>query len=185
MGLPVMALLAELGSQAVRKVGGAIIGRVSQGISGAPPGRYRSLGIMPSTQIADRPGDIEWLPDPIEDILGIGGADPENIPQNGEACFELPISTPGEVTGRMKCPDGYVSVACGEGKICMLKPVARALGKWKSRRKPPISATQWRQFRTATRVEQKLLGIAKDVGIKSPVRKRKSGALIRAKGGKC
>lgn len=184
MGLPVMALLAELGSQAVRAVGGAVIGRVSQSISGTPPGRYRSLGIMPSTLTAERPGDIPYVPDALEDLLGIGGGAEEYQNGNGQvdaSCFELPTTVTAQYEQRVKCPDGYVSVGCGDARVCMLKPVARVLGKWKSRRKPPISASDWRRYKTAQRVEQKLLGIAKDAGIRSPSKKRSGRTDVRCK----
>ena len=172
-----MALLAALGGKAITQVGGAIISRVSRRVAGTPG----QTGLM---AVEERPGDIPYVPDVIEDILGIGGAGPEYQNGNGVAdpsCFELPTTVSAQYEQRVKCPDGYVSVGCGDARVCMLKPVARVLGKWKARRKPPISAADWRRFRTATRVEQKLLGIAKDVGIRSPTRKRKSGAMIKAK----
>jgi len=177
MGLPVMALLAGLGAKAITSVGGAIIGRATRSIAGTP-------SPVPISAIAERPGDIPYVPDIVEDILGIGGGRPEYQNGNGEAdpgCFELPTTVAAQYEQRVKCPDGYVSVGCGDARVCMLKPVARVLGKWKSRRKPPISAADWRRYKTASRVEQKLLGIAKDAGIRSPSKKRNGRTDVRCK----
>lgn len=66
---------------------------------------------------------------------------------------------------RVKCPRGYVSVEVQPGvKACVWKPVARAMGMWKPRKKPPISSKDWTAFQRAQRVEKKLGTIAKKVG---------------------
>ena len=175
MGLPLVSLLKSIGGAVAapigRRIGNALL-------PGTPfSGGVSSTAILPVVE--ERPGDIPYFPDALEDLLGIGGGAEQ--PTNGQAsgdCFELPTTVPAQIEGRVVCPTGYVSVKCGDQKVCMLKPVARALGKWKARRKPPISAADWRRFKTAQRVENKLLGIAKDAGIKSP-QKRKRNASCR------
>lgn len=68
---------------------------------------------------------------------------------------------------------GYVIVDQGQAsggapnglKVQMLKGCARALGLYHARPKPPIKASEWRQLKTAARVEKKLQGIGKMVGM--------------------
>lgn len=75
---------------------------------------------------------------------------------------------------RIKCPKGYVAVTDPQsgGRACMLKPLARAYGLWKPRRKPPISASDWRTLQVAERVQKKVARITKRYGPKPRRRTR-------------
>ena len=76
------------------------------------------------------------------------------------------VAPPGYVIVRRRMPDGSEAIAAVE------KNYARKMGLWRPRRKPPISAKEWRQFKTAARVQRKLERIAmKEVGMQ---RKRPS-----------
>lgn len=64
-------------------------------------------------------------------------------------------------------PPGWVVVDVpGHGKKAVRKEVARCLGLWKSRSKPPISASDWKKLKTAKRVENKAKKIAQTAGWK-------------------
>lgn len=59
-------------------------------------------------------------------------------------------------------PRGFVIVDMpdGSGKRAVLKSVARRLGLWKPRSKPPISASDWKKLKVAERVKKKAKRIA-------------------------
>ncbi len=58
---------------------------------------------------------------------------------------------------RAVAPKGYVVVTEKDGsKVAMLKTVARACGKWKPARKPPIKASDWRCLMRADATVRKL-----------------------------
>lgn len=65
-------------------------------------------------------------------------------------------------------PPGWVIVDMpdGSGKKAVRKEVARCLGLWKARSKPPISASDWKKLKTAKRVENKAKKIAQTAGWK-------------------
>ena len=70
----------------------------------------------------------------------------------------------------IQCPPGYVAVTIGfqrDGtprRACMLKGPAQRAGLWKPRRKPPISAGDWRKLKVADRVKKKARKIAETAG---------------------
>ena len=77
------------------------------------------------------------------------------------------------------CPPGYVAVTAPSGvQVCMLKGAAKAAGLYKERRKPPISAGDWRKLQVAERVRKKAKKIASTAGFtttkKGSSRKRSS-----------
>lgn len=58
-------------------------------------------------------------------------------------------------------PPGFVIVDMPDGsKKAVLKEVARKLGLWKARAKPPISASDWKKLKAADRVKKKAKKIA-------------------------
>lgn len=64
-------------------------------------------------------------------------------------------------------PKGYVVVTMPDGsKKAVLKTIARKLGLWKSRSKPPISASDWKKLKAAERVKKKAKKIGKTAGFK-------------------
>lgn len=64
-------------------------------------------------------------------------------------------------------PPGYVIVNMPDGsKKAVLKSVARKLGLWKPRRKPPISASDWHKLKVADRVRNKAKKIAQTADFK-------------------
>lgn len=78
------------------------------------------------------------------------------------------------VETRMRAPRGFVVVQLpidfmgfpAGAKVAMYKPIARKLGWWKPRPKPPITAAEWKTLKTANRVERKAQKIAKEAGFK-------------------
>jgi hypothetical protein len=75
-----------------------------------------------------------------------------------------------------QAPPGYVIVKCPNTgqKLAMLKPVARALGLWKPRRKPPISAKDWNCLKKADSTIKKLKRVEKMAGMVNRARGRKT-----------
>lgn len=111
------------------------------------------------------PDVIEQYTDPIFD-------------NNGTPCG-VSVTAPLAFVQRAKAPPGYVVVNCKDAmgnivsKQAMLKPVARALGLWKPRSKPPISAKDFKTVRTAERVVKKIDRISKMAG-SLPKRRRRA-----------
>jgi len=65
-----------------------------------------------------------------------------------------------------RCPRGYVLITdpVTRGQACILKCVAVQLKLWKARRKPPMSAADWRTMQVASRVEKKVKRMASMAG---------------------
>ncbi len=65
-------------------------------------------------------------------------------------------------------PPGWVVVDMpdGSGKKAVRKEVAKCLGLFKSRSKPPISASDWKKLKTANRVRNKAKKIAQTADFK-------------------
>jgi len=193
MALGILAAIAgstigrAVGSQALR-----IAGRISTAIAG-PTGRtvgrvatnpvvQGALGATAAT-IAFTP---EGPPSPGALPVYSGTGALALPPQSGVGTLGTPIAELGNLQmvmapqyeQRVKCPTGYVSVRIPQGngtyvQACMYKPLARTLKLWRPRRKPPISASDWRTYQKAGRVERKLAGIAKKEGFTKPARRRK------------
>ena len=68
--------------------------------------------------------------------------------------------------GRATCPPGYVTVTdpASGAKACVLKEVARKYFGYRPRRRPPISAGDWRKLQVSARVEKKAKEIAQKAG---------------------
>lgn len=65
------------------------------------------------------------------------------------------------------CPNGYVAVDMngdGVADACVLRAVAVSAGLWRAKRKPPISAGDWRKLQVAERVKAKAKAIAGKAG---------------------
>jgi len=106
-------------------------------------------------------------------LIGNGTQSPGTVqtPLNGATgTFGLPfdpVMLP-TMTLKNQAPAGFVIVtlpSTGQ-KVAMYKPLARSLKLWKARRKPPISASQWKALGTAKRVEAKAKKIAQTAGFK-------------------
>ncbi len=122
-------------------------------------------------------GDAEVLvPDFIERAIG-------TMPTNAQVggCDVLSLTAAPIVTTRLKAPrKGMVIVTCGQDsagnpiKVAMAKPVARALGLWKARRRPLITAAEGRSLTKAAATVKKFKRVQKRVGIieKSTRRRR-------------
>lgn len=116
----------------------------------------------------------------LADILGLGAGDPAG-PSFAQPPYQGPVMTgqPGVAVGgamdrlgrpmmvqaqyasRIQCPPGYVAVTLPDGaRVCALKGPARAAGLYKSRRKPPISAGDWRVLQKSDRVLRRVSKIA-------------------------
>ena len=79
----------------------------------------------------------------------------------------------------MRAPKGYVLVTCNGQRVAMLKEIAVKMGYWKRRRKPPMSASEWKTLTTAKRVMKKSKRIAETAGFRcstSSSRRRSTSA---------
>lgn len=88
-----------------------------------------------------------------------------------------PVAVHPEMTERISCPPGYVAVDLdGDGvkDACVLKGVARSMGLWKSRPKPPISGYDARAIKRAESAKKRVKKLAGNVGFTcSPKGRRK------------
>lgn len=78
-----------------------------------------------------------------------------------------PVAVQPELAERIKCPPGYVAVDLdGDGvkDACVLKGMARSLGLFKSRPKPPISGYDARAIRRAESAKKRVKKLAGNVG---------------------
>lgn len=97
-------------------------------------------------------------------------------------CDVLSLTAAPIVTTRLKAPrKGMVIVTCGQDsagqpiKVAMAKPVARALGLWKARRRPLITAAEGRSLTKAAATVKKFKRVSKRVGIiEKSTRKRRT-----------
>lgn len=89
-----------------------------------------------------------------------------------------PMMVEAQYTTKIKCPPGYVAVTLPTGaRVCALKGPARAAGLYRGRRKPPISAGDWRTLQKSDRAIRKVSRIAK---MTQRVAKKKK-AVVRPK----
>lgn len=121
------------------------------------------LGAIPGGSALDNAfdwGDLgDWIP-------GIGDDDPVQAPPSGNGVLgpgcNIQLVVPGKVRPVHTCPPGYVTVQNSNGvKSCMLKPHARMCGLWKPKRKPPISASDYRTIRRAASAQKRLSRVVK------------------------
>lgn len=84
----------------------------------------------------------------------------------------------------VRAPRGYVVVRDANGKpFAVLKKIAQQAGIWRPSRKPPISAGDWNKFKTAERVEKKLMKIA-GPALRKRQRRSSKGCTTSARKGK-
>ena len=133
-----------------------------------------ALGLQPLPYVPaqDPVPDSPYIPDFLEEGI-YGGQAAANLPE----CGVGQIMMQPQYESRIKCASGYVAVRCKgpNGELieaCMLKPVAKALGLWSPRKKPPISAKDYRSLLTAERTAKKLTAIAKKAGALPKPRRR-------------
>lgn len=97
------------------------------------------------------------------------------MPGKGLNPFLMPLTVAPGMRMVATAPPGYVIVTnpfTGE-KTGMVKEIARKFGFWKPRPKPPITASEYRKFKTAKRVEAKFEKYGREVGlVKRTNRKR-------------
>lgn len=75
----------------------------------------------------------------------------------------------------VRAPRGYVVVRDPEGRpYAVNKKFAKQMGIWKEPAKPPISATEWKHFQSAHRIEKKLLKIARPA-----IRRHQQKAVVK------
>lgn len=119
----------------------------------------------------------------IEKVLPGGRSGYELTPYEGTEYDRIgrPIAVHGEVIERMYVPPGYVVVDMPDGeRIGVLREVARSMGLWKPRPKPPITAGDARAIRRANSARKRVKRLAGDVGFACHVKgrgfKKRSGA---------
>lgn len=121
-------------------------------------------GINPYSELPTRGGAMPGLPA----LPGRPGALQSPVPMStGSGQFAtmpdvLQLNHP-NIRTFYRAPKGYVIVrdpATGQYYGAVRKDVARRAGLWKPAAKPPISATDWKHYKSAKRVEKKLKKIA-------------------------
>lgn len=112
------------------------------------------------------------VPDPVERMIGTMPA------QTSQPCPSIPVVMAPVARTVMSAPNrSYVIVECPPGsgiKQAMIKPVARALGLWKPRKKPPIKVSDWTALMKADRTIKKLKMVEKRAGMVQRARGRKT-----------
>jgi len=137
-----------------------------------------NTGLRPFTDTGNGPNlggasgvpDSPYIPDFIENALY--GSDPKN-------CNLGMVTHVPEYQYRIKCKKGYVAVRCRgadgqQAEMCMYKPVARALGLWKARAKPPISVKDYKAIQRSSSAVKRITAVAKKAGALPKPRRRSS-----------
>lgn len=107
-----------------------------------------------------------------ERIIPGGRTGRELTPYEGTERDKLgrPIAVHPDTTSRLYAPPGYVIVNMGTAEspmpLAVLKGVARSMGLWKPRPKPPISGYDARAIRRAQRAQTRVKKLAGDVGLR-------------------
>lgn len=141
-------------------------GFLAQPTGGIPPGFGQPTGQIPNGNGTFFP-DFPFIPDlgDVEQFLR-GGA---RAALNGNGLSGTVSQLVGSNQIVMEpgrkviadAPPGYVIVNMPDGsKKAVLKDIARKLGLWKARSKPPISASDWKKLKAADRVKKKAKKIA-------------------------
>lgn len=189
-----IGLVKKLAAPAIAKVGQAIIKRpvataVVTTIAGATSGRVGqpSRPALPAPPpyaggqgpIPVPPSQGGWIPGPIERgaqmIVPGGRTGREYMPYEGTERDKIgrPIAVHPDVTQRWKAPRGYVMVrGPNDEPIAMLKGVARSLGLWKPRPKPPVSGWDLRAITRASGAKKRVKSLAGKVGLATKAKGR-------------
>lgn len=165
VGTAIGTAVGSLGDQAL---GG---GSSGGGLTAAAGGHTQLVNQLVPIQTSQRGQNLPPLPS------GIGGLTPPStqpqpsvpaVPQNGQMQSQITqllggnqiIMNPSQKVIN-SAPPGWVIVTMPSGeKKAVLKDVAKCLGLWKPRRKPPISAADWSKLKRAEAVKKKAKRIA-------------------------
>ena len=74
---------------------------------------------------------------------------------------DIPVIVAPATRQIQQAPPGYVLVTRHGVTAAILKPVARSMGLWKPRKKPPISVSEYTALQKAARAENKIKSLAK------------------------
>lgn len=149
-----------------------------QPTGGVPPGFGQDTGRIPGNggllDILTGRRDIPFVPDPA-DVRQLGrGENPFAQMQANGLTRDVNqllgsnqiVMQPGQKVINT-APKGWVVVDMPDGtKKAVLKSVAKKLGLWKKRKKPPISASDWNKLKRADAVKKKAKRIGKKAGFK-------------------
>lgn len=174
-----MGWLRRLGQAALPIIGTAIGGPIggAVGIIGSTLGGGRGGQVMNTGGITSGIPQFPGIPGPFGGI---------NVPSFGGSSNGNGVSTNGQFSGDVAqllggdrlimepeqktintAPPGWVIATMPDGsKKAVRKEVARCLGLWKARKKPPISASDWSKLKTANRVKNKAKKIAQTADFK-------------------
>lgn len=136
----------------VRRIGGnQVIPRVGTGAVRAGVGRAVAGGVATGGAIVGG-----------EALLTGGGGGPGMPGSDAQGYVDgMPIYVGLMSEQRLRAPRGYVVVTdpVSGQKYGMLRKAAVGAGLWKPRRKPPISAAEWRQLQRAGRTADKAIKV--------------------------
>lgn len=195
-----MGLFGAIG-RGLRKVGGAALG---VGASLVPGGSLARTAVSTVAGGLLGRGSMSRPVPTMPRLVGGGGGGVPRVPQGGVVGtvrrvlpggrsgytydpFDLntptdrtgrPVAVIPEMRERVSCPPGYVGVDLdGDGvkDACVLKGVARAMGLYHSRPKPPVSGYEARAIRTATAAKKRVASLARSTGLYVAARKPQSG----------
>jgi hypothetical protein len=150
-----------------------LLSTVGRSVVGALPipGSNILAGLVPGGGGGGGYTNSPYVPDVIENIYNPPPATTGTPAMSN--CSSVPIVMAPQATTVMKAPPGYVVVMCRGQKVAMLKPVARSLGLWKPRKKPPIKVSDWQALMKADRTIKKLKMVTKKAGVIQRGRGRK------------
>ena len=166
-----------LGGQIIEGIG-RVAGGIKDAFSGGrrlpPQPGYGSPPAPPSLPGGRQPeggftGTIKRLG---ERIIPGGRSGRELMPYEGTERDRMgrPIAVYPDKTERLYAPPGYVIVNMGTAEkpmpLAVLKGVARSMGLWKGRPKPPISGYDARAIKRAAAAQKRVKRLAGDVGLR-------------------
>lgn len=177
--LPILAAGASLLAKPLIKAVGGLLSKpivrvaasagLAAGVSKLLPGAQSTLPALPS---------MGSLPAIVGQNTAIQASSPGGLPvpfwKGAGGKLQMPWSDP-RVPEYLKqfslddaylkisyrAPRGYVIVRDASGRpFAVNKTIARQFGIWKAAAKPPISATDWKNYKRSQQIEKKLLKIA-------------------------
>ena len=165
----ISSLAKKVMGSKVGKVGAAVGGlaatagitkSISGGVGGLPALPLSSGGTMAAQNTAITKTSPGGLPVPF--WKGPGGKlqMPWNDPRIPEYLKQFALDD-AYLKTYYRAPRGYVIVKDASGRaFAVNKKIAQQFGIWRPAAKPPISATDWKHYRSAKRIEKKLLKIS-------------------------
>ena len=145
--------------------GGGVFGGDPYGTGRTDLQRMADMGALVFGGVPSKVGAVRNLAGDASRLLGPafqGGAS-VSVPSAGGSLATLqnvPIITQPQVRQIQKAPPGYVLVTRNGVTAAVLKPVARQMGLWKPRKKPPISVSEYTALQKANRAETKIKRLA-------------------------